>query len=89
MSPLKVNYIKSNGVRTSTTINAQIAEAYFKTICPFNSPQRLEAATSKSNYVSSITIYCQAYINKSTWQDKAMIERYLINEVINHYKLPF
>ncbi len=89
MSPLKVNYTKPNGVRTSTTINAQIAEAFFKTQCPMSGSARLEAATSKSNWVSALTLYAQFYINKQTWQDKATIERYLIDEVINFYKNPF
>lgn len=89
MKPIKVNYTKNDDARTSTTINGQIAEAYFKTLFAFNTPERLAACTSKANYVNAISISCQAYINRQKWQDKPMMERYLLQEIIDYYRLPF
>lgn len=83
MKSVKVNYTKANNdARTSTTVNGEIADFYFRALVGFNSPELLEACTSKEKYRSAVEIKCQEFVNSRKWHDKGQIERFLIDAIV-------
>lgn len=83
MKPVKVNYTKaSNDARTSTTVNGEIADFYFRTLVGFNSPELRDACTSKEKYRFAVEIKCQEFVNSQKWHDKGQIERFLIDAIV-------
>ena len=81
MKPIKINYTKSKKeTRTSTTINGEIADAYFRTLV--NKEELRTACESMEKYISAVQTKCQKYVNTREWQSKATIERFMINEII-------
>ena len=83
MKPVKVNYTKStNDARTSTTINGEIAEFYFRTLVGFNSTELRAACDTKEKYRFAIEVKCQEFVNSQKWHDKGQIERFLIDAIV-------
>lgn len=82
MKPIKVNYEKINGKRTSTTINGEIADYYFRVLVEYHQQEIRNFCDDLEKYRFAMETKCQQFINERAWHDKGQIERYLINEII-------
>lgn len=99
MKNIKVNLINETGKRSSTTINFSICQSYYTVVAaPVSNDDDVDCHVRVDNYLRSIAIYAQSYVNKlcaeaiddgSMGVSKSFIERCMLDEVINSYRFPF